>query len=134
MYKIIKNAAIGLALCSIATASIAMPTEITFSNNTDLALDTSVAGLPGNGITANETKAVGYNIVVMGCSFANAMTNCPIVFYNRANGDKVASVSINVQAAELTEPPTFYGQYGDNYEVSGWDDKPISHISINSKG
>ncbi len=117
----------------VAFSAAAVPNEITFTNNTSLSLSTSIAGLPGNGISANETKAVGYGIVTMGCNFGNALTNCPIVFTDRATGEKVASVNIDASTASLVQPPVFYGNYESNYEVTGWENGPISHISINLK-
>lgn len=124
-----------IALGTLLSFSVhAAPTEIVFSNLTDLSLDTSVAGLPGNGIDSNVTKPVSYAIVSIGCNYANAMNNCPIEFYNRANGEHVATVRINAYEASLVEAPTFYGDYGNNYEVTGWETSPISSITIQAKG
>lgn len=128
-----KKAQLILVSSIIAFTAHAAPSEIIFSNNSDLSLDTSIAGLPGNGIDPNATKPVSYGIVTIGCNFANALYNCPIEFYNRANGEHVATVRINALEASLVEAPTFYGEYGNNYEVTGWENTPITAITIQAK-
>ncbi len=112
----------------------AVPTEITFSNFTDLALTTSIAGLPGRGIAPNIVKPVSYNIVNLACTFYNVTNSCPIEFVDSASGNKVASVYINSNTATLTQAPTFYGKYADLYEVLGWETSPITAITISKKG
>lgn len=135
MFKtIIKNSLLLLAGSSIAFATFAKaPTEITFTNQTPLAFDTSIAGLPGNGIGPNMTRVVGYGIIVMGCNFANALSNCPIEFRDHATGNKVATVRMNVTQGKLVEPPNFYGDYGTKFEVVGWETDPLSHITIKER-
>lgn len=116
-----------------AISASAVPAEITFTNNTSLALNTSIAGLPGNGISANETRSVGYGIVSMGCNFGNALTNCPIEFTDRNTGDRVATVYMNATTGALVSAPVFYGNYEKEYEVIGWEANPIEHITISAK-
>ncbi len=117
-----------------ATAAYAeTPSSITFSNLTDLALTTSIAGLPGRGIAANAVKPVSYSIVTLACGFYNVKQSCPIEFTDSATGAKVASVYINSDTATLTQAPTFYGMYADLYEVKGWETSPLSEISITKK-
>ncbi len=110
-----------------------VPTHITFSNLTDLAMSTSIAGLPGRGIAPNVVKPVSYSIVTMACAFYNVQNNCPIEFTDSATGAKVATVLINSITATLTQPPTFYGNYANLYEVQGWETSPITEISIVKK-
>jgi hypothetical protein len=109
------------------------PAQITFSNLTDLALSTSIAGLPGQGIAPSVVKPVSYNIVNMACTFYRVVNNCPIEFTDKTTGAKVATVYINAATATLTQAPTFYGNYANLYEVKGWDASPITEISIVSK-
>ncbi|HET9843215.1 MAG TPA: hypothetical protein VFP93_00990, partial [Gammaproteobacteria bacterium] len=121
-------------ICSLFLSSTqvwsAPPTEIIFSNFTDLSLNTSIAGLPGNGIDPMISKPVSYGIVTIGCNFAQALTNCPIEFRDRANGNHVATVRINAIEASLVEPPIFYGEYANRYKVTGWETVPIKEITI----
>ncbi|MGE3319956.1 MAG: hypothetical protein AB7I18_11745 [Candidatus Berkiella sp.] len=119
-----------LLFSSLATA---LPTQITFTNNTSLSLGTSIAGLPGNGVEPNATKSASYSLVSMGCFFGNVLNNCPIEFTDRHSGAKVATVYINAETATLTRAPQFHGTYGDEYEVTGWQASPISHIYIVKK-
>ncbi len=121
-----------LALC-VAQAHAVMPNEITLTNETDLTLGTSVAGLPGNDILPHASRPVAYSIVMMGCNFANAITNCPIEFFDRTTGDVVASVRLNANEVKLNEAPVFYGNYGDLYEVTGWEGDSVSNITIANK-
>lgn len=108
----------------------ATPSYITFSNSTSLSLNTFIAGLPGYGIEPNVTSPVSYNIVSAGCTYNGVATNCPIEFYNRHNGEKVATVFINANTATLTGQPVFHGMYGEEYEVRGWEQSPLNRITI----
>lgn len=119
-------------LLSISVAQ-ALPSEITFSNDTSLALATSISGMPGQGVAANVTKSVSYVLVSMGCYYSGFMNNCPIEFSDKSNGEKVATVYINAETATLTQPPIMYGHYANEYDVQGWETSPISHISIVKK-
>ncbi len=121
------------SLLTVTVARAEIPAQITFSNLTDLALSTSIAGLPGKGIAANAVKPVSYGIVTMACNFYQVVNNCPIEFVDTATGSKVASVYINSATATLTQAPTFYGNYANLYEVKGWEASPLSEISIVKK-
>ncbi len=112
----------------------APPAQITFSNMTNLELSTSIAGLPGRGISANAVKPVSYSIVTLACGFYRVTQECPIEFKDSATGAKVASVYINSDTATLTKAPVFYGEYAAKYEVQGWEASPITEISIVKKG
>lgn len=125
-------AALAADLC-LATIANASPSQITFSNDTDLALITSIAGLPGNGIAPNVTKPVSFSIVTMGCYYGGVLNNCPIEFSDKSNGERVATVYINAETATLTQAPVFYGHYANEYQVLGWEASPISQISISRK-
>lgn len=134
MKKII-NLTLGttLLLGSIGTA-FALPSFIYFDNQTDIKLNATIAGLPGKPIPANTSNyAVPYALVDLGCYQKQLMTNCPIEFFDAANGQKVATVNINANEAFISQAPTIYGEYLNNFSVSGWDSKPISHIKINKK-
>lgn len=122
--------AIGVAL---STSAIALPLEIQFTNETNIGLNTSVAGLPGRGIEANVTKNVFLGILQIGCHQAGVMHNCPIDFFDRSTGEKVASVRINTENLTLTSAPTIYGKYAESFFVSGWETSPITHIKISNK-
>lgn len=115
-------------------ALAALPTSITFSNETSLSLGTSIAGLPGNGVSPNATKSANYVLVSMGCFYGNVVQNCPIEFTDRATGAPVATVYINSETATLTRAPEFHGNYGQEYEVTGWEASPVEHIHIVKKG
>lgn len=129
-----KSAALFFALAHSASCFAIEPTDsITFSNQTSLTLATSIAGLPGNGIAPSVTKPVTLNLVMMGCSFANALENCPIEFSNKDTGEKVATVYINALTATLTQQPIFHGQFGEQFAVLGWESSPLTHISIVEK-
>lgn len=117
------------------TAASASPvSEITFTNETSIALDTSIAGFPGNGVDANSSKAVSYAKVAVGCWAGGNSYNCGIEFANRETGEKIATVYINAETATLTQAPIFHGSYGSEYEVAGWEASPISHITIRAIG
>lgn len=109
------------------------PAQILVNNETSLSLSTSIAGLPGKGISPNVTQQVGYTIVSMGCHYGGNPTNCPIEFTNRDNGELVASVYIDVLTATVTQAPVFYGEYANKYEVVGWQASPITEIKISAK-
>lgn len=123
-------------LAAISVSGLAqadVPAYITFTNNTPLALNSSVAGVPGSGIEPSMTKSVSYSIVSMACFYSGNQSECPIRFSNRDNGDEVATVYINSQTATLTQAPIFHGSYGATYMVEGWEASPISHITISKK-
>lgn len=121
-----------LALTSASYA--AMPvSQIVFSNETAIALNTSIAGIPGNGIEANTSKPVGFEKVTMGCFWGGNMQNCGINFTDKANGQAVATVYINANTATLTQAPVFHGDYASKYEVTGWETSPVTHITIKEK-
>lgn len=124
------NVLVGYLLISPAQA---VPSQITFSNDTSLALGSSLAGMPGTGIAPNITKPVTYTIVSMACYYSGHMNNCPIEFSDKSNGEKVATVYLNAETATLTQPPVLYGNYANEYEVTGWESSPISTISITKK-
>ncbi len=134
MKKIIKHAlGASLIFCSISTA-FAVPSFIYFDNQTDIKLNATIAGLPGKPIPANTLNyAVPYALVDLGCYQKQVMTNCPIEFFDAATGQKVATVNINANEAFVSQSPVIYGEYLNNFSVSGWDAKPISHIKINKK-
>ncbi len=135
-YKKLATNTIGILAGSLLCATVAqgvVPAQITFSNLTDLALTTSIAGLPGKGIAANAVKPVSYGIVSLACNFYKVVNSCPIEFTDAATGAKVASVYINSETATLTQAPTFYGNYANLYEVKGWEASPLSEISIVKK-
>jgi hypothetical protein len=106
------------------------PSHVTFSNETNLSLNTMIAGLPGSGIDPSVSKTVSYSIVNWGCTYRSDPQNCPIEFFDKQTGNKVATVYINSLTATLNAEPIFYGEYASLYQVSGWDASPISHISI----
>lgn len=118
---------IGYASSSMATAPIS---EILISNETPIALNSFAGGFPGNGIDASVSKAVSYNKVAMGCSIGGTPYNCDILFTNRETGEKVATVNMNIKTATLNQAPTYHGDYGSKYAVVGWEDSPITHITI----
>lgn len=120
----------GLFFSSLA---LALPSQITFSNETSLSLGTSIAGLPGQGVAPNATKSANYALVSMGCLYGNVIHNCGIEFTDRSNGAPVATVYINAETATLTRPPLFHGAYGEEYDVTGWQTSPIEHIHIVKK-
>lgn len=134
MKKIIKiGLGISLLFSCINTAQ-ALPSFIYFDNLTDIKLNATIAGLPGKPIPPNTTNyPVPYALVDLGCYQKQLMSNCPIEFFDAANGQKVASVSINANEAYISQTPTLYGEYLNNFSVSGWDAKPLSHIKINKK-
>lgn len=107
--------------------------EILFTNETPIALSTSIAGLPGHGIEANVSQAVSFDKVSLGCFFGGNMQNCAINFTNRDNGELVATVYINADTATLTQAPVFHGDYANSYQVTGWETSPVSHITIQAK-
>lgn len=121
----------GLLLASPVSADA--PSFVTFTNETSLSLATSIAGLPGYGIDANITKAVPFNIVSLGCNYKQLEQNCPIEFIDKQNGEKVATVYINSITGTLNGQPIFYGNYALQYEVLGWEQSPINHITISKK-
>lgn len=135
-----RNLALGVVLALgglafSATASAAAPvSEITFTNETSIALDTSIAGFPGNGVDANTSKAVSYAKVAIGCWAGGNSYNCGIDFADRETGEKIATVYINAETATLTQAPIFHGSYGNEYEVVGWESSPITHITIRAIG
>jgi hypothetical protein len=131
MRKIIKLTLITTSL--FASAANALPTDITFSNNTPLDLATSISGIPGNGVAANVSRAVSFSIVSFGCYVTGNMNNCPIEFSDKATGEHVATVHMNVETATLNQAPIFYGNYANEYEVTGWESSPVTHITINKK-
>lgn len=116
---------------TLASAAAAV-SEIVFTNETPIALNSYAGGFPGNGIDASVTKAVGYSKIAMGCTIGGSPYNCDILFTNRDTGEKVATVNINIETATLNKAPTFHGDYGSKYVVMGWEDSPISHITIKS--
>lgn len=122
--------AMGFALSSSA---IALPDSIDFTNETNIALNTSLAGLPGRGIEANVSKSVFLAILQFGCFQTGMQHNCPIEFFDRTTGEKVASVRMNVETLTLTAAPTIYGKYADSFFVTGWEASPITHIKISNK-
>lgn len=115
------------------SASWATPSQITFSNETDIAIGTSVAGLPGHGIAPSVTKPVPYDIVALGCNYSGQLTNCPIEFTDKRSGALIAKVMINAQNASLNAPPVFFGDYGERFTVTGWETTPLNHITISQK-
>lgn len=129
----------GLLVCLITgllaagSAHASAPSFVTFTNETSLALGTSIAGLPGYGIDPLVTKTLSYNIVNIGCNYNNVADNCPIDFLDKQTGSKVATVYINASTGTLNAQPTFYGEYASQYEVMGWEQSPISHITIAKK-
>lgn len=125
---------LGLISLSFVSAVHAAPvSSILFTNETPIALSTSIAGLPGNGVPANTSQPVSYDKVSMGCFWGGNMGNCAINFNNKANGELVATVYINANTATLTKAPVFYGEYAAKYEVNGWEASPITHITISEK-
>ena len=123
-----------VGVLGISGTAFAMPvSQITFTNETPIALNTSIAGFPGNGIPASTSEAVGFEKVSMGCFWGGNMQNCGINFSNKNNGELIATVYINANTATLTQPPVFNGQYGSQYEVIGWESSPITHITIREK-
>lgn len=123
-----------LTLFSIGSLQANPPQYVTFSNDTPLSLSTSIAGLPGSGIEPSISKTVSYQLVSIGCTYGGNPQNCSIDFIDRNTGNKVATVNINALTATLNSEPIFYGDYGMSYQVSGWEDSPINHISITKKG
>jgi hypothetical protein len=120
-----------LFVTSVATA---LPSFIYFDNLTDIKLNALIAGLPGKPIPPNTSNyPVPYALVDLACYQKQLMSNCPIEFFDAANGQKVATVNINAAEAYISQSPTIYGEYLNNFSVSGWDAKPISHIKINKK-
>lgn len=134
----IKKITTGLALlgacCLSSGIALALPSYITFSNETSLSLDTSIAGLPGSGVSPNTTKSANYITVSVGCYYGNVVNECPIEFTDRSSGARVATVYINSETATLTKAPEFHGSYGEEYEVTGWEASPVEHIRIVKKG
>ncbi|MCS5711821.1 hypothetical protein [Candidatus Berkiella aquae] len=122
---------VGLMCSSLA---MALPSQITFTNETSLSLGTSIAGLPGQGILPYTTKSASYVIVSMGCFYGSSdPKNCPIQFTDRNNENVlVATVYINPETGELNQAPEFSSSYAD-YEAKGWESKPIDHIYIVKK-
>lgn len=116
-----------------STCQAEMPSFVTFTNETNLSLNTMIAGLPGNGIEPSVSKTVSYNLVNWGCTASGNPQHCPIEFFDKQTGNKVATVYINALTATLNAEPTFYGEYAALYQVSGWEASPISHISIVNK-
>jgi len=116
-----------------ATAYAENPSQITFNNFTSLALDSQLASSPGQGIAANASKPVNYSLVYWICYYSSSFNHCPIVFTDKSNGEKVATVYLNAETATLTEPPTLYGNYAKEYEVRGWETSPINEITIVAK-
>lgn len=129
--KIISKALFCMTI--VSSSVFALPTEITFSNNTSLDLATSISGIPGNGVAPNITRSVSYSVVSFGCYITGNMNHCPIQFTDKANGEHVATVYINADTASLNQAPILYGDYAANYEVTGWETSPINHITINKK-
>ena len=126
-----KNTLAGLLFSLlIGQAHAETPSFITFTNETPLSLATSIAGLPGNGIAPSVNKTVSYYFVNIGCTASGNPENCPIEFFDKSTGEKVATVFINALTATLNSEPIFYGMYGTSYQVTGWEQSPISHISI----
>ena len=123
----------GSLLLTSGAFATELPSHITFSNFTPLALNSSLAGLPGQGIAPNVTRPVFYSLVHYICSFTSNLNNCPIEFTNRENGEKVATVYLNAETATLTQAPIFHGNYGDEYEVVGWNASPLCEITITKK-
>lgn len=133
--KKISQLALGTTLLFSSIVNVqALPSFIYFDNLTDIKLNATIAGLPGKPIPPNTTNyPVPYALVDLGCYQKQLMSNCPIEFFDAANGQKVASVNINASEAYISQAPTLYGDYLSNFSVSGWDAKPLSHIKINKK-
>lgn len=131
MFKQFASIVVGLSLGFAVQAQT--PKNITFNNQTDLALHTSISGLPGQGVPANTVKTVDYYLVKVGCYYSPNKFHCPIEFTDKKTGAKVATVYINSETATLTEPPRFYGAYANEYEVIGWEASPLKEITITKK-
>lgn len=117
-----------------STAFAALPTFIYFDNLTDITLHATVAGLPGKPIPANTTNfPVPYALVELACFQKNLTSSCPIEYFDATNGQKVASVQIHSGEGSVTQAPSLYGDYLNQYSVSGWESKPVTHIRINKK-
>jgi hypothetical protein len=122
-----------LFIQSIASATT-LPTFIYFDNLTDIKLNATVAGLPGKPIPANTSNyPVPYALVDLACYQKNLLSSCPIEFFDAENGQKVASVYIQASEGSIGQAPTLYGEYLNQFSVSGWESKPVSHIKINKK-
>lgn len=119
-----------LSLTALADA----PSQITVTNNTNLTLSTSIAaGLPGNDFAAHQSRDVNYGLISMGCNAGGMLDSCPLKFTDKSNGETVATVNINVNTATLVGPPVFFGEYGDKYEVQGWEASPLQNIVLSEK-
>jgi hypothetical protein len=128
--------AIGTGFLFIHSLSAAntLPSMIYFDNLTDIKLHATIAGLPGKPIPANTSNyPVPYALVDLACYQKNLLSNCPIEFFDADNGQKIASVYIQAAEGSIAQAPTLHGEYLNQFSVSGWESKPVSHIKINKK-
>ena len=109
--------------------------QIYFTNNTDLALNATIAGRPGKPIAAKaQGYAVPYMVVYVACQYTGMQKACPIEFTDQKTGSPVAKVVINAEQAQVLGAPTLFGTYASQYDIYGWQSTPVSHIHINYKG
>ena len=120
----------GLLFLSTSWAQ-ALPSQIYFTNSTDLALNATVAGRPGKPIAAQVNRyGVPYMAVYVACQYTGKQKSCPIEFTDQTNGAKVATVTINADQARVITAPVLFGEYADKYQVTGWESSSIDHIFI----
>lgn len=113
------------------TAVAALPTNLYFDNNTDVTFGAYTAGQPGATIAANVNNfSVPYIAVMFKCNNAGVPLACPIEFYDKSNGKKIASVILNIKTATISAPPVFESDYASFFSITGWDGSPLSRISI----
>lgn len=135
MKKILSRATAILTLTMAATSSIATPPPvILFDNQSDVRITATIAGLPGKPIPPKTfNHPVPYPLVDLACFQKQVSQNCPIEFFDGATGTKIATVMINAETATVNTPPTIYGDYANQFTVTGWDGNPITHIIIAPK-
>jgi len=115
------------------TAAAALPTSLYFDNNTDVTFSAYTAGQPGATISANVNNfSVPYIAVMFKCNNAGMSQACPIEFYDKSNGKKIASVILNTKTATMSAPPVFEADYASLFSITGWDGSPLNRISISN--
>jgi hypothetical protein len=125
--------AVGL-LCLSASLAEALPSQIYFTNSTDLALNATVAGRPGKPIAAQVNHyGVPYMAVYVACQYTGKQKSCPIEFTDQKTGAQVATVTINADQARVITAPVLFGEYAEKYQVTGWENSPVDHIFISYK-
>lgn len=129
---LIKNQWIAASLLLLGSVSAhALPSQIYFTNSTELALNATVAGRPGKPIAAFANHyGVPYMAIYVACQYSGKQKSCPIEFTDQKTGAKVATVTINANDAKVITAPVLFGEYAQKYQVTGWESAPLDHVFV----